>query len=64
MLGKAATVAQFLAITVLILDHPSIRIFAVLSFVLGLAAVGDYVRRAVVIGKTRLAQAKSGLPDV
>ena len=53
VLGKAATVAQFLAIAALILDHPAIRVFAILAFVLGIAAVGDYVRRAVVIGKRR-----------
>jgi phosphatidylglycerophosphate synthase len=53
-LGKAATVAQFLAITALILDHPSILIFAGIAFVLGMAALVDYVRRAVVIGRSRL----------
>ena len=54
-LGKAATVAQFLAITALILDHPSIAIFAAIAFVLGLAALADYIRRAVAIGRSRLA---------
>jgi phosphatidylglycerophosphate synthase len=53
VLGKAATVAQFLAIAALILDHPAIRVFATLAFLLGIAAVGDYVRRAVVIGRSR-----------
>ena len=52
-LGKAATVVQFLAITALILDHPSIAIFAVMAFVLGLAALVDYIRRAVVLGRSR-----------
>lgn len=64
VLGKAATVAQFLAIGMLIINHPAIRVFACLAFVLGVAAVGDYVRRAVIIGKARLADAKSGAPDV
>ena len=54
ILGKAATVAQFLAIAALILDHPSIRIFAVIAFVLGVTALVDYVRRAVAIGRSRL----------
>jgi phosphatidylglycerophosphate synthase len=55
-LGKAATVAQFLAIATLILDHPSIKIFAAIAFLLGLAALADYVRRAVAIGRRRLAE--------
>jgi phosphatidylglycerophosphate synthase len=54
VLGKAATVAQFLAIAALILDHPALRLFALLAFVLGIAAVGDYFRRAITIGKIRL----------
>jgi phosphatidylglycerophosphate synthase len=53
-LGKAATVAQFLAIAALILDHPSIAIFAAIAFVLGVAALVDYVRRAIAIGRSRL----------
>jgi phosphatidylglycerophosphate synthase len=56
LLGKAATVAQFLAIAALILDHPAIRIFADIAFLLGVAALVDYVRRAVVIGRRRLRQ--------
>lgn len=52
-LGKGATVAQFMAIAALILAHPWIRLFAFLSFVLGLAAIADYLRRAITIGKSR-----------
>ena len=58
VLGKAATVAQFLAIAALILDHPSIGIFAVIAFFLGIAALVDYLRRAIVLGKSRLEQMK------
>ena len=60
LLGKAATVAQFLAIAALILDHPSIRIFAAIAFLLGIAALIDYVRRAIVIGKARLRDPGAG----
>lgn len=63
ILGKAATVAQFLAIAALILDHPSLATFAVIAFALGIAALVDYVRRAVRIGKSRLEQAKARGPD-
>jgi cardiolipin synthase len=62
VLGKAATVAQFLAIAALILDHPSIVAFAVVAFVLGIAALVDYVRRAIRIGKNRIEQAQSRDP--
>ena len=53
-LGKGATVAQFIAIAALILAHPWIRLFAFLSFVLGIAALVDYFRRAVALSKRRL----------
>ncbi len=59
ILGKAATVAQFLAITALMLDHPSLAPFAVIAFALGLAALADYMWRAVRIGKRRFEQAQS-----
>jgi phosphatidylglycerophosphate synthase len=62
VLGKAATVAQFLAIAALILDHPSIAIFAVIAFLLGIAALADYMRRAIAIGKRRMAQMKPDGP--
>lgn len=53
-LGKAATVAQFLAVSALILDHRAAWPLAVLAFALGLCALADYVRRAVAIGRRRL----------
>ena len=53
-LGKGATVAQFMAIFALILAHPWVRLFAFLSFALGIAALVDYFRRAIAIGRSRL----------
>jgi phosphatidylglycerophosphate synthase len=55
LLGKAATVTQFLAIAMLILGWPA-RPFAWAAFALGIAALADYVRRAVAIGRRRLLQ--------
>jgi hypothetical protein len=52
-------VAQFLAITALILDHPSNPTFAVIAFGLGIAALVDYMRRAIRLGKVRIEQAKA-----
>lgn len=60
VLGKPATVAQFVAIAALMLAHPWIRLFAFLSFVLGIAALVDCFRRAVAIGKSRLESEKPG----
>ena len=57
LLGKAATVAQFLAIAALMLGWPA-RALALLAFALGVAALADYVRRAVVIGRARLHDAE------
>jgi phosphatidylglycerophosphate synthase len=54
LLGKAATVAQFLAMSALILNHRLAWFMAEIAFVLGLSALADYVRRAVVIGRRRL----------
>jgi phosphatidylglycerophosphate synthase len=51
ILGKAATVMQFLAVSALILGAEAAWRLAVMAFVLGLCALGDYIRRAVVIGK-------------
>jgi cardiolipin synthase len=55
VLGKAATVVQFLAVSALILerrpDHAIAWRLAISAFVVGLAALGDYIRRAVIIGK-------------
>jgi phosphatidylglycerophosphate synthase len=59
LLGKAATVVQFLAIAALVLGLPA-RALAVAAFVLGVIALGDYVRRAVIIGRKRLHQPEEG----
>ena len=56
-LGKAATVAQFLAIAALIVGLPAHGL-AIVAFALGVIALGDYVRRAIVIGRQRLQQSK------
>jgi phosphatidylglycerophosphate synthase len=61
LLGKAATVAQFLAIAALMLGWPA-RGLAVLAFALGVTALGDYLRRAVVIGRARLHDAPPSPP--
>jgi cardiolipin synthase len=53
LLGKAATVAQFLAIAALILGLPA-QGLAILAFAVGIIALGDYVRRAILIGRNRL----------
>ena len=50
--------AQFLAIAALILEHASSATFAVIAFALGIAALVDYVRRAIRIGKNRIEQDK------
>jgi phosphatidylglycerophosphate synthase len=57
VLGKAATCAQFLAIAALVLSVPPepARALAILAFCLGVTALLDYVRRAVRMGKQRLA---------
>jgi len=52
-IGKAATISQYLAIVALMLGWPA-RALAVLAFGLGVTALADYVRRAVVIGRARL----------
>ncbi len=49
-LGKAATIAQFLAITSLVAGVRA-RIPIVLAFTLGIVALGDYVLRAVEMGR-------------
>ena len=46
-LGKAATVAQFLAIAAILLRHPSQVPLALLAGAIGLAAAVTYVRRGV-----------------
>lgn len=56
ILGKAATVLQFLAILALLYRDPSAPVFAGTSLAVGLLALGDYIRRAVLIARARLRQ--------
>jgi phosphatidylglycerophosphate synthase len=56
LLGKAATVVQFLAVSALVLEQRPADtlvawLLAGLAFALGLLALGDYIRRAIVIGR-------------
>jgi len=51
-LGKAATISQFLAVAALIVGAPA-RVPIVLAFTLGIVALGDYVLRAIEIGRQR-----------
>jgi phosphatidylglycerophosphate synthase len=53
VLGKAATVLQFVAVAALLLRWESARLLAWLTLVVGLAAIADYVRRAVVLARAR-----------
>ena len=59
-LGKAATITQFLAIGSLVMGWPAALPLAWGAFGLGLVALGDYVRRAVAIGKQRLQRTRRG----
>jgi phosphatidylglycerophosphate synthase len=52
VLGKAATIAQFLAIGALVLGLPATLPIG-LAFGLGIVALIDYVRRAIAIGRAR-----------
>jgi cardiolipin synthase len=54
ILGKAATIAQFLAIAALVAGLPA-RLPIGLAFALGITALVDYCRRAVEIGRARAA---------
>ncbi|HVT06016.1 MAG TPA: CDP-alcohol phosphatidyltransferase family protein [Polyangia bacterium] len=54
-LGKAATISQFLAITALVAGLRA-RVPIVLAFTLGIVALGDYVLRAIEIGRHRPAR--------
>lgn len=54
VLGKAATVAQFLAIVALLFRSRLLEPAAWVAFSVGLLALGDYVWRAVRIGRARL----------
>jgi cardiolipin synthase len=51
LLGKGATVVQFLAVSALILDAEAAWRLAIMAFMLGMLALADYIRRAIVIGK-------------
>jgi cardiolipin synthase len=61
-LGKAATVAQFLAIAALVVGVPAMPLVW-LAFALGLIALGDYLRRAVAMGRQRLNNTKEVKPS-
>jgi cardiolipin synthase (CMP-forming) len=55
-LGKAATIIQFLAIGCLVMGWDAALPLAWGAFGVGLVALIDYVRRAVLIGKQRLVE--------
>ena len=55
-LGKAATIIQFLAIGCLVMGWEAAVPLAWAAFGVGLVALVDYVRRAVLIGKQRLVE--------
>jgi cardiolipin synthase len=52
--GKVATVMQFAAIAALMFRSPAAPFLALAAFVAGMVAIGDYLRRAVLIGRRRL----------
>lgn len=52
-LGKAATVTQFLAIAALLLLPQAAYPLAWLALAIGLTAIADYVRRAIVLSRSR-----------
>jgi cardiolipin synthase len=56
VLGKAATVAQFVAIGALLFQSRLVVPAAWLAFAMGLLALGDYILRAIRIGRARLGQ--------
>ena len=58
-LGKAATITQFLAIGALVMGWPA-HPLAWGAFALGIIALGDYVRRAVELGRQRLRETEQG----
>jgi phosphatidylglycerophosphate synthase len=60
-LGKAATVMQFLAIAAMVVGVPAVPLVW-LAFAVGLIALGDYLRRAVAMGRERLLHAKEVKP--
>jgi cardiolipin synthase len=60
LLGKGATVVQFLAVSALIVNHAVAWWLALAAFALGVVALADYVRRAFVIGRRHLQHAQHG----
>lgn len=50
-LGKAATAAQFLTATALLLAHPAARYLAALCAILGLLCAGVYARRGRTVAR-------------
>ena len=52
-LGKATTVLQYAAITALLCDAGFTLYLALAAFIVGLAAVGDYLRRAATLAQRR-----------
>jgi phosphatidylglycerophosphate synthase len=57
-LGKAATVLQFAAIAALVLGNIPAKPLAFCASALGVIALGDYVRRAIAIGRGRLHESR------
>lgn len=53
VLGKAATVMQFLAVGALLVDSPAVTWLAWVTLAVGLAAITDYLRRAIVLARSR-----------
>ena len=61
ILGKAATVAQFVAITAILFGSPATPWAAGVSCVLGVLALADYVHRAVKLGRRRQRDASANV---
>jgi hypothetical protein len=53
VLGKAATDSQFGAVAALILNEPAAWPLALSALALGILALADYIRRAVLISRRR-----------
>jgi phosphatidylglycerophosphate synthase len=62
-LGKAATVLQFAAIAALLFDSKAAPVAAAVSFLVGVLALGDYLSRAIKIGRQRRQDAGGRLPS-
>lgn len=61
-LGKAATITQFLAVGAVIIGLPG-RPPAYVAFGLGVAALIDYIRRAVIMGRERMREDGAAPPN-